>query len=143
MSTETQQQRFIRITSQPDIMEVIYDHIAAGGSVIDFVVASELKYGPFARWLFNDEARFKVYTAALEAREKYVLEESEAELHKYNKQKASDSEGSELKHSSKLKAIDMLFKKHGQYVDKKEISGTLKLDELIGGSWPKKPDGAT
>lgn len=137
---ETPKTRLERLIASPDTMDMISAHLASGGTLVDMVATLDVSYGKLMTWINKDDARVKILSAALEARNEWCYEQMDKELHDTMLTAASDSEGSSLKYASKLKAIDMLLKRHGRYIDKHEHSGTLKLDELIGGSWPKKPE---
>ncbi len=141
MTDESPKTRLERLLASPDTLDIVFDHVASGGSIIELVKTWDVNYGKFSRWLYDDPERFKRYALALELREQWAREHIDNQLHTISQDNADDGENSRLKYSSKLKALDMLGKRHGVFIDKTEHSGTIKLDELIGGSFPKKPEG--
>lgn len=137
-------------------MQVIFDHVANGGSALDICNAWNIKYSDFIKHVRANEKLLQKYNDALEARKEWAHERILKEVQNMGTWSMKDlfnSDGSrkdiqqlpesflssikevsadgDIKMMDKLKALELLSKQLGLLVDKKEVSGTLSLEQII------------
>ncbi len=161
------------ILAQPDLMDIICDAVASGGSVLELVQTYDIRYTKIMRFIHGNPDHQKLYDQALKDREEWFIETLMRELRSiglvdirklYDEKGAllppnkwPDSEAravsqietcekqgahgyvegtiTKVKLHDKIKALHLHGKDLGKFLDRIEHSGTIKLDELIGGSF--------
>ena len=137
-------------------LEVMLDHISNGGSLTELCVMWGLRYSDVVKALRSKPELKAKYDQALKDRDEWARERILSEVKRlgtYTIKDAFNSDGStkrphelpddlaaaikevnsdgDIKFQDKLKALDLMGKQLGLFVDKKEISGTLTLEQLI------------
>ena len=137
-------------------MQVIFDHIANGGSAIDIAQMWGLSYVKLMRHIKSKKDLSEKYEEALKLREEWARERVISEVNSlatFNIKDAFNPDGSfkkayelpekltaaikeidsdgGLKFQDKLKALDLFGKQMGLFTEKKEISGHLSLESIV------------
>lgn len=137
-------------------MQVLFDHISNGGSLLDISKLWGLSYIKLKRMIYADESLTIQLKDAEVERDTYLKEriiQETSRMSTYNLKdiynpdgtiknvtempdsltasiKEVDSDGS-LKFHDKSKSLELLGKRLGLFVDRKEISGTITLEQAI------------
>lgn len=156
MAKQIKDIRTIVTLNDPNNIEVIIDHVANGGSVIDLCKLWQMKYSDIMRKIRAIPETKAAYEQALLDRDEWAKERLMSEvrsLSTYSIKDALNPDGTfkplhelpdelaaaikeididgVLKFSDKLKAIDLFGKQLGVFIEKKEISGKVTLEQLI------------
>lgn len=148
--------RTLSLKSEPEQLQTIIEHVRNGGSVLELCKVWEVSYSSVMSFIRSNPDYKQRYDQALLDREEWakerVLSEFKA-LSTYSIKDLFDENGSpipihklpdeiataikeinadgDVKLVDKLKALDSLGKHMAGLVDKKEISGTLTLEQLL------------
>ena len=156
MSKQKPDIRTIVTLSDQVNIDLIIDHVANGGTIIDLCKMWAIKYSDVMRVIRANESYKKSYDQALLDRDEWAKERILSEvkaLSTYTIKDALNADGTfkalkdmpdhlaaaikevdldgNLKFSDKLKALDLLGKQLGIFIEKKEISGRVTLEQLI------------
>lgn len=156
MSKQKPDIRTIVTLSDQVNIDLIIDHVANGGTIIDLCKMWAIKYSDVMRVIRANELYKKSYDQALLDRDEWAKERILSEvkaLSTYTIKDALNADGTfkalkdmpdhlaaaikevdldgNLKFSDKLKALDLLGKQLGIFIEKKEISGRVTLEQLI------------
>lgn len=137
-------------------IDLIIDHVANGGTVIDLCKMWAIKYSDVMKVIRSNEKHKAAYDQALVDRDEWAKERILSEvkaLATYSIRDALKPDGTfktladmpadlaasikeidkdgVLKFSDKLKALDMLGKQLGIFIEKREVSGKVTLEQLI------------
>lgn len=144
------------IQSDPKMMETIINHVANGGSILDLCRTWGVGYSEIMKTIRSNPDYDKQYQLALKDREEWakerILKEVQA-LGTFNIKDIFNHDGTikkpsempdtftaaikevtadgDIKFIDKLKALDLYHKQMGLFVDKKEVSGTISLAQLV------------
>lgn len=156
MSKQSQDIRTIVTLSDQVNIDLIIDHVANGGTVLDLCKMWAIKYSDVMRTIRANESYKASYEQALLDRDEWAKERILTEvkaLSLYSIKDALKPDGTfktlaempdelaasikeidkdgVLKFSDKLKALDLMGKQLGIFIEKKEISGKVTLEQLI------------
>lgn len=148
--------RTISVAFDPNMMNTILDHVSCGGSVIDLCKTWRINYAQIMRKIKENPDYKKRYEEALVEREEWAKERLLKELHdltSFSIKDAINEDGTfkrlgempdsiassikkltkdgQIEFVDKLKALDLLGKRLGIFVEKREVTGTLTLEQLI------------
>ena len=137
-------------------LSVLFDHIANGGSMTEWCSNNRLRYSDVMRMIRASVEHKKQYDAAMIDRQEWAKERVLSEvksLAMYTLKDLFNEDGSRkkahelpddlitaikeidadggIKFQDKTKAIDMFGKQLGLFIEKKELSGTLTLEQMI------------
>lgn len=146
----------IVIQSDPKMIETIIDHVANGGSVIDLCKTWGVSYSAIMKQIRLGPESSRAYDQALKDREEWAKERILKEvksLSMFNIKDIFNPDGTfkkpsempeaftaaikeitvdgDIKFIDKLKALDLYHKQMGLFVDKKEVTGRISLEQLI------------
>lgn len=149
--------RHLSITADPEQIKYLCDHVANGGSAIEFCKAKQVRYSEVMRGLRANPEYKAMYDQALADRSEWTVERWLQELNALSGYsikdalnpdgslkpahempdellaaiKEIDAENKSIKFTDKLKALELLGRKLGLFTEKREITGVLKLEDLI------------
>lgn len=156
--------RHLAITADPEMFQNLCNHVANGGSAIEYCKAKQVSYADVMRAIRAKPELKTKYDAAVVDRQEWTTERWLQELSNLSsysvkdmlnpdgsfKQvselsdeilaaiKEIDAANKTVKFTDKLKALELLGKKLGLFVEKREVQGVLRLEDLIYD--PRKPD---
>lgn len=144
-------------------MEVLFDHVANGGSVTQWCVARGLRYSDLMKAIRSKKELKAAFDQAMEDRKEWAKERLLTEvmdLGTYTLADIFNEDGSrkpvhmlppgliasikeltadgDIKFQDKLKAIAMYSSELGLFTEKKELLGTLSLAQIIAGAKEKE-----
>ena len=156
MSKQKPDIRTIVTLSDQVNIDLIIDHVSNGGTIIDLCKMWAIKYSDVMRTIRANESHKKSYDQALLDRDEWAKERILSEvkaLSTYSIKDALNADGTfkalkdmpdhlaaaikevdldgNLKFSDKLKALDLMGKQLGIFIEKREISGRVTLEQLI------------
>lgn len=137
-------------------MDVIIEHVANGGSAIELAKSWNIRFSHVMQAIRANPEYAKRYAAALLDRDEWarerILDEIRA-LGTFSLKDALNEDGTFkrlqdmpndivaaikeidkdgiIKFTDKLKALDMYGKKLGLFIERREITGTLTLEQLV------------
>lgn len=136
--------------------QTIIDHNSNGGSLLDLCALWNVRYSDVMREIRADKELSKQYDQSLKDREEWAKERILAEIKSlavFNIKEIFNHDGTlkkpsemppgftaaikevtvdgDIKFIDKLKALDLYHKQMGLFVDKKEVSGTISLAQLV------------
>lgn len=76
----SRQQRWFRMTQNPELMDVVYSHVANGGSVIELTASWDIPYHWLTHWVRKDPMRTKTLREAQADRLEWTVEKILEEL---------------------------------------------------------------
>lgn len=147
-------------------IESMFDHISNGGSLTELCTMWGLRYSDVMKVIKTNPDYKKSYDQAIIDRDEWAKERILSEVkrmaiytikdvfHPDGTRKTAhempddllaaikeiDADGG-IKFQDKLKALDLLGKQLGLFIDKKEISGTMTLEQMIiAATTPKSKD---
>jgi len=144
------------LVENQEVFDRVVDHISNGGSLLDFCRMLGFKYSDVMRFIRSNPARRATYEQALVDRKEWAQERVISEIRAlatYSIKDAMNQDGTfkrlaempdelasaikeidadgAVKFSDKLKALEMLGRQIGMFVEKKEVSGKVTLEQLI------------
>jgi hypothetical protein len=165
-------ERWRAVSTDPQFMQSVFDHVASGGSLIALCRTLDIKYATLLQWLHRDPERDKQYNLALTARAEWAMERVLAEIQLIGTvdiRRAYDDNGelmkvrdmpddvaralvsvdvndnpitgisTKIKLIDKLKALELMGKNFGMFIDRHEIDlGKQTLEALVSGSMPDR-----
>lgn len=156
---DTRRERLARILNDPDFITTVCDHVANGGTLVGLAKAYDVRFSDLMRHIRSNTEYSKRYEQALADRNEWTVEsltEIITRLKDFDIRRLYDNDGrllsprdwpddiavavssvksDEVKLIDKTKAIDMLGKHIKYFVEKIEHSGSLKLEDIIIGSY--------
>lgn len=147
----------LQITAKDsNAMEVLFDHIANGGSATQWCMARGLRFSDLMKFIRSNPAYKQEYDQAMEDRKEWAKERLLTEvmdLGTYTLADIFNEDGTrkkvhelppsliasikeltadgDIKFQDKLKAISMYASELGLFTEKKQITGTMTLEQLI------------
>lgn len=80
MPQESRQERTARLFSQDDTLQIICDHLANGGDLLDLSKTWDIRYSDLIRWLNSDDNRKRQWLSAMDARNEWAVQRLMSEL---------------------------------------------------------------
>lgn len=68
------QARLARLLANPALPDIIFEHVANGGTLVDLCETWQVRFSSLSKWINEDEARKKKYADALQARNEWTEE---------------------------------------------------------------------
>lgn len=156
MNMKNRDHRTIAVTHDPEMMDIVINHVSNGGSLIDLCKTWQVRYSDVMRAIRSNPSYFERYEAALVDRKEWARERVYKEIRNvstFDLKMALNEDGTfkklkdmpdevvasikeistngEIKFIDKLKALEMLSRQLGLFVDKIEHTGKLSLEQLI------------
>jgi hypothetical protein len=122
----------------PDCMKKIFRHVANGGSVIDLAKIIQINYCDIMHFIRSNPANSELYEKALMDRKEWAAERALKELHDIVETESEvNHEGVMTKAQvrDRLKAVELLGKTQALFTDRVEKTTTIKLEDLVLGSY--------
>lgn len=122
----------------PDCMKKIYRHVASGGSVIDLSNLFNIRFCDIMHFIRSNPDNSKLYDKALADRKEWAAERALKELHDIVDIKSDitpEGEQTKAQVRDRLKAVELLGKTQALFTDRVEKTTTIKLEDLVLGSY--------
>lgn len=145
-------------------LEAMFDHVANGGSLTELCVMWGLKYSEVMKTIRANPVLKSQLDEALKDREEWDKERVRSEVRNlgtYSIKDIFNSDGSrksphelpdgllaaikevtadgDIKFIDKIKPLDMLGKQVGLFVERREITGTLTLEQILSAATKDEP----
>jgi len=151
------------ILEAPDIMDRVFLHIANGGDLITFCQNLDIRYSDIAEFINKDMDRIKRYSAAVKACEEWIRRRILNELAHiglvdirgiFNESgrmrppgewpediaraiagvEIEDDGSTKVKLTDKIKALELIGKEMGMFVQRHAVEVKTTLEDLVSGS---------
>ncbi len=160
-------ERLATLLGDPATAGDIARYVAEGGSLVTWCHERDVPYSDVAAWLAAEDGRREQYAAARALRDEYLSEVVVRNLHDFATVDIADAfiktgknkgrlkalkdmpaalrraivsiETGKLKLISPKDAVELLAKYRRMLVDRVDVEGRMRLEDLVGGSMPRSP----
>lgn len=163
-------ERTMALLADPATLGDIARFLSEGNSLVTWCRARDVPYSDVATWIAAEDSRREKYEAALKLRDEYLSEIVVRNLHDFATADLADAfvktgknqgtrkalhkmpealrraivaieAGGKLKLVAPDRAIELLGKYRRMFVDRVDVEGRMRLEDLVGGSMKPKDGG--
>ncbi len=129
IDSRTPAERFQNFVDDPEAFRSAICFLTDGGTLVDFASDYGIRYSDLMDWIRLDKTREKRYYQALTDRAEWAKETVYSEIKMF-----ALGKNAMCKPQTQLKALEMLGKVFGMFVEHHEHTGKMTLEDLVAGS---------